>query len=232
MTARLPALALAATLLAAPAAADAKIRTFGSSLKAKASVAKAKPSDTAYWHKSASRGAKAPASGQVLSVRIKGKALSDRVPGDGRRGGETTFFLQSLAPRGGGQVQVRLTSAPFELPNRSAGSQTITTYRPENLCIAKGETVGFNTVGGYWPEGYPKGTPLKIFAKRKRSKYRWHNAAGGVGNGAQFSGSTTRGRELLMQVRLGTGGDASAPCRNWRKLARFHRTGLPVPAGR
>ncbi len=229
MTVRASALVLCAALLAVPAAADGKVRTFGSSLKAKASVAKARPSDTVYWHRRASRGVKAPASGQVLSVRIKGKALSDRAPGDSRRGGETLFFLQSLAPRGGGQMAVRLTSAGFHLPNRSAGAQKISTYRPENLCVAKGETVGFNTVGGFEATQYPNGTPLRIFAKRKRSKYRTFTGAGQTGNGAQFGGRTVSGRELLMQVRLGTGGDASAPCRSWRPLARFRRTGLPVP---
>lgn len=233
MTPRAVALALcAAVALTCAPAADGKIRRFGSSLKAKAKVHESRGSDTVYWHRRSSRGAKSPGTGQVLSVKIKGKALSDRVPGDSRRGGETLFHLQTLVPQSGGRTLVGATSGPLYMPNQNARTQGITTFRPGNLCIKKGETVGFNTVGGYWPEGYPSGTPMLIFAKRPRSKFRRFTGGGQTGNGAVFGSETVSRRELLMQVKIGTGRHSNGICRGARSSTAgyFRRSGRPVPA--
>ena len=218
----------AACCVAAPS--DAKVRKFGSSLKAKATWDRAYGSDTVYWARKSSRGSRAPASGQVLAVKIKGKALSDRTPNDPRRGGETMFHVQTLHRLAHGQWRVMLTSQAFFMPNQNAPDQKITTFRPVNLCVTKGEAVGFNTVGGFWPEGYPAGTGMKIFAKRKRSKYRWFTGGGQTNNGAVFGSQTQSRRELLMQIKLGTGKDAGGVCRRRARGARvFRRSGLPVP---
>lgn len=242
------ALAVVAALAGAPAS-GAKIQTFGSTLKAKAGAVEAHHSDTVYWHGRVSQGggAKAPATGQVLAVKVKGKALSSHQPTDPSRGGETMIHFQTLAPQPGGRMQVKVTSQAFFLPTREAGSQTVTTFRPINMCIAKGESVGLNSVGGWdgVPDGtgpYPSGTPLRIFARTKkvrRAQYRWFEGAGMTGNGGVFGATQVRKRELLMQLRLGTGGDATINCPGGSKrtsrrtgsvAGKLRRSGLAVPS--
>lgn len=226
--------------LAGAGVADGKIRRFGSSLKARATASAAHQADTAYWHnRLPGRRFKAPASGQVLSVKIKGRALSDKAPGQLGGGGETIFHLQTLQPLGGNRMRVKVTSQSFDLPNRSARPQKITTYRPTNMCIAKGEIVAFNHVGGW--DGiadqsgpYPRGTPLRIFARKRRAAYRWFEGSGQTNNGATFGSRRRGGRELLMQVRLGTGRHGTGLCPGGTKTSavtgeRFRRTGAPVP---
>ncbi|HEX8102111.1 MAG TPA: hypothetical protein VF533_05845 [Solirubrobacteraceae bacterium] len=222
------ALALVVALAGAPAA-GAKIRTFGSKLEARASAVAAHHTDTVYWHGKVSRHgrAKAPATGQVLAIKIKGTALSSHQPTDPARGGETMIHFQTLEPLPGGQMRVKVTSGQFFLPTRDAGSQTVTTFRPENMCIAKGESVGVNSVGGYWPDSYPNGTPLRIFGKVRKAKYRWFEGAGMTGNGGVFGSTKVKKRELLMQMRLGTGGDATINCPGGSKRTS-RRTGAPL----
>ena len=232
----------AAVLAAAPA--QGKILRFGSKLDARAGAAKAHRADTVYWHDGRGGGVrpKAPAAGQVLSVKIKGRALSDRKAGEIGGGGETLFHLQTLEPIGGGRMRVKVTSQDLYLPDRSAPSQVVTTYRPVNMCVSRGDSVGFNHIGGWdgRPDRsgpYPDGTPLRIFARTPRARFRWFEGDNATGNGAVFSGRSTRRRELRMRVRLGTGRDASVVCPGGKKpyspaaaTARRFTRGVPVPA--
>lgn len=226
--------------LAGGAPAGAKIRTFGSTLKARASAVEAHQADTVYWHGKVSRHGrvKSPATGQVLAVKVKGTALSSHQPTDPSRGGETAIHFQTLEPLPDGQMRVKVTSQQFYLPTQEADRQVVTVFRPENMCIAKGESVGLNSVGGFWPGTFPNGTPLRIFAKARKAKYRWFEGAGMTGNGGVFGSTTVKKRELLMQLRLGTGPDATINCPGGSKrtsapagraVRRFRRTARPVP---
>jgi len=207
------------------ASAEAELRSFGSDLGAAASIAEARQSDTAYWQTvaaGASSAAVAPAAGSIRSFKLKGVALSQPVPGT--PGGETLFHLQALRPLTIGAFQtapyrVLISSQGFNVPPKAgANEQTISTYEPENFCVAKGDVLAFNTVGGWdgIPAGgpYPRGTPLQIFASAPGALVSQFNGADQTNNGDILIPDHLRGlgQELLMQLTLATGQDAAAPC--------------------
>jgi hypothetical protein len=201
-------------LFALPATGHARLATFGSSLAARATVAKARPVDTAYWNRTLAGGRKtlSPVRGQIRSFKVKGIALSNPKPGV--PGGETMFHLQALRKRADGSFKVLRTSQAFFLPEKGANRQKITTYRPVNFCIAKGDALAFNTVGGFGPGAFPQGTPLQIFAAATGSNVSQFTAANKTNNGDILRPRNTDGRnqELLMQVTAGTGADATGLC--------------------
>jgi len=210
----LAAAALAA--VAAPSPAAAGYRAFGSDLTLPADVTEARQADTVYWSSrlTGGGGVRVPQRGQIVKVQIKGIARSR--PKRGVPGGETMFHVQSLEPRGRGRLQVRLTSQAFFLPT-AGDPQRVTTYRPENLCVAARQRIGFNTVGGWdgVPDRtgpYPDGTPLQIFGASPRASTGEYTAADGTNNGAVFEGRSRAGRELLMRLTLATGRDRSYEC--------------------
>ena len=207
------------------ASAEAELRSFGSDLSAAASIAEARQSDTAYWQTlaaGASSAGVAPAAGSIRSFKLKGVALSRPVAGT--PGGETLFHLQALRPLTIGAFQtapyrVLISSQGFNVPQKAgANDQTITTHEPENFCVAKGDVLAFNTVGGWdgIPAGgpYPRGTPLQIFASVPGALVSQFNGADQTNNGDILLPDHVRGlgQELLMQLTLATGADAAAPC--------------------
>jgi hypothetical protein len=206
-------------------AAEAELRSFGSDLSAAASIAEARQSDTAYWQTvaaGASSAGVAPAAGSIRSFKLKGVALSQPVAGT--PGGETLFHLQALRPLIIGAFQISpyrvlISSQGFNVPQKAGGNeQTISTYEPENFCVAKGDVLAFNTVGGWdgIPAGgpYPRGTPLQIFAAAPGALVSQFNGADQTNNGDILTPDHVRGlgQELLMQLTLATGNDAAAPC--------------------
>lgn len=213
-TTALTALALLALV---PATGEAALVRFGSDLKAPANVVEARPADTAYWQTAFAGGQKrtAPARGQVRSIKIKGIALSN--PKAGVPGGETMFHLQALRKRPDGTLKILRTSGAFFLPPKGTDPQRITTYRPVNFCIAKGDVLAFNTVGGWdtTADGpYSKGTPLQIFSAVAGSNVAEFFGPDKTNNGDIVKPKTApgRGHELLMQATIGTGSDGTALC--------------------
>ena len=196
------------------------IQTFGSTLTAPANVTKARQADTVYWQ-TAGASPVAPAAGQIKELRIKGIAQSNRTDpiGTPPPGGERDFHLQALRPRGDGTYEVLRTSQNFLLPPASTDPQTITTYAPVNFCVDAGDVLAFNTAGGW--DGivvgggpFPNGTPLQIFSSVPGavvSEFSGHNA---TNNGAILTPNNApgQGHELLMQLTLGTGSNATALC--------------------
>jgi len=220
MLARLTTITLgcAFTALALAAPSHAAFQTFGSDLRAEANVTEMRQQDTAYWQTTFANGSSpvAPAAGQIRSFKIKGIALSNPVPGV--PGGETLFHLQALQPLGGGQFRILRSSQGFNVPN-TGDPQQISTYVPANFCVAPGEVLAFNTIGGFDGIGdgsgpYPQGTPLRIFSSVTGalvSQFSGHNA---TNNGDVLAADSTRGQneELLMQLTMGTGADATGLC--------------------
>ena len=158
-------------------------------------------------------------SGQIKSVKIKGIALSSWKPGS-PPGGERMFHLQALRKQANGTWKILVTTQAFFLPGRGTPSQTITTFRPINFCIAKGDSVVFNTVGGW--DGivnrtgpYPDGTPLQIFSRATGSTVAEYTKADGTNNGDVITANTRpgTGRELLMRMTVGTGKDGTGLCK-------------------
>jgi hypothetical protein len=208
-----------AGLAAAPAAGYAAQLTFGSDLSAAANVAQARQADTAYWQTTLADGRNpaAPASGQITSFRLKGIALASPQPGV--IGGETMFHLQALRRQPDGTFLILRTSGAFFVAPKGTDPQTITSYEPINFCIETGELLVFNTVGGW--DGivdqsgpYPSGTPLQTFSRIPNSVVSEFEGAEQTNNGNVLTASTakTTGLELLMQMTLGTGPDATPLC--------------------
>ena len=202
--------AVAVVGLAVPGAADAKRITFGSNLKASANVAEAHGADSVFWNRHLAIGGdpRVPAHGQVLKVRIKGKALKH-----GHTKPLTLFHIQTLQPLKHHRVKVRLTSGNYFLPYKGDPNQ-INEYRPVNLCAHKNDRVAFNDVGGYNPPNYPSGTPFQVFSNTFGSSTNFFSSANHTNNGDRFKGKAHKHEELLMQVVLGTGKDAGPYCRH------------------
>ena len=204
--AALPLTLLLLALVAAPA--QGGIKTWGSSLKASPTKALAIGSDTAYWQTDlpGTRAVRSPSTGQVLDVRVKGIAVPS-----GKGEPDTRVFFQVLRPRSNGSFRIIVSSGPFNMPV-GGDPNRISTFRPENMCIRKGDRLAFNTVGGFAPDlGYPNGTPFQIFATTAGSKFARDNAPGKTNNGDVLSGGNRKG-ELLMRARVGTKQDGTGLC--------------------
>lgn len=117
-----------------------------------------------------------------------------------------------------------LTSGGFSIPvcgEGGAGPATVTSYTPVNLCVHKGDYVGFNDEGGFGEPWYRAGVAYRVLGSLRGSQIGSFIRGNGTGNGAFFSpaerssmeGFATRsGEALAMQVVLGTGPDARYVC--------------------
>jgi murein DD-endopeptidase MepM/ murein hydrolase activator NlpD len=201
---------LAIAGLAVPGAADAKRIVFGSDLAAPANLAEAHGADSVFWNKRLAngRGPRVPAHGQILKIRIKGKARKL-----GRRKPLTLFHVQVLHPIGHHRVRVKLSAGDYHLPYRGSVNQ-INEWRPVNLCAHRHDRVAFNDAGGFNPKHYPSGTPFQVFSSTFGSTTNFFTKDNGTNNGARFRGKPHRHEELLMQLVLGTGKDANRYCRH------------------
>lgn len=207
----LPAL-LAGLLLLLPSAAQADVLTFGSDLTHTANVVESHGGDTAFWNTALAGGqrVKAPADGQVTEIRVKGGAL--RHPNTERDALARMIHFQVLMPQSDGRVKVWLSSGAFYLPFAD-NPNVVSVYRPVNLCIHKGDFVDLNTIGGN-EFHYPPydGTPLRVFSSVGGSTYNWYEKSNGTNNGDVFPGAPRAGRELLMQMVMGSGQHAVEGC--------------------
>jgi hypothetical protein len=177
--------------------------------------------DTAIWNTSEASGhASMPEAGQADVIRLEGCAL--QAPGGPPP--LTQIHFQSLAPRPGGDLKVELTSQAFELPicgQNGASGSTVSTYEPINLCVNRGDFVGFNDEGGFVERYYRSGVPYEVLGAVKRSALASFLRGGGTVNGSIFSPLETAAmegfemsanEELMMQVELGTGPNARYVC--------------------
>lgn len=177
--------------------------------------------DTALWNASLASGLPAaPAAGQALKVSLEGCAQ----PAAGGPAPLTQVHFQDLSPLPGGGAKVNVTSQPFNIPvcgQSGVSGSTVTTYEPENLCVAQGDYVDFNDEGGYVENIYRSGVPYQVIGATRGSTMDSFIRGGGTGNGATMS-STDRtshdgfaaneSEELMLQTTLGTGPDATPLC--------------------
>jgi hypothetical protein len=194
--------------LAVPAGGQAALVTFGSSLSAPATKAEAHGADSAFWDVSLAGGgaSSAPASGQITAIRLKGIALSS-----GSKPPRTSVHFQDLRPHGQGSVRVVSTTSTFHVPASGDPNQT-STFHPVNFCVHRGDYVDFNDQGGFVPSSYPQGVPYQMFAAVSGSVTDFYTRSGGTLNGAVFAGAPHQGEELLMQMSLATGSNATPLC--------------------
>ena len=201
--------------LAVPAAQAGK-RTYGSNLRAAASISEAHQADSAFWPVAIrGRRAGAPGTGQILRIRLKGMARRD--PGGPAPLNEVHF--QHLVPKGQGRMFVAQTTAPFYVPYTGRRNQ-ITEFVPENLCVSKGDTIDFNDEGGWGGPSSPfyrSGVPFRVFGAVPRSSIARFTKDRGTNNGDTLRAKVTHGRELLMQLVLGTGKNVSPACVNFNR---------------
>jgi hypothetical protein len=217
----------AAAAFAAPA--GAATLTLGSDLKADATITESHGADTIFWPTSIRASSPVmPEDGQIVSVKIKGTVLKEK----GAANPATLIHFQSLIPQDNGDMQIWLSSQGFDLPVDQPN--TISTFEPENLCVKKGGSVGFNEIGGFMyggsltapldPKHYLSGAPYQVFGAVRDSITARYTADQGTNNGTTISsstpnqapgapvGTTKQGEELLMQYVVATGQDRSEPC--------------------
>jgi hypothetical protein len=177
--------------------------------------------DTAIWNVAQASGlVQVPGTGQALKVSLEGCAE----PAQSGPSPLTQIHFQDLSPMPGGGAKVNITSQGFEIPicgRNGASGSTVTSYEPINLCVSAGDYVGFNDEGGYVENVYRNGVPYKVLGAVRGSMADTFLLDNGTGNGATLSPSVlnsdygfaaNEGEELLMQVRVGTGADATHIC--------------------
>ncbi len=208
--------ALCSAALALPAAGQAAVSTFGSSLSVPATMDTtnnlgytgsgiAVPgtviriahdgADTALWNVALPDGAPAaPAAGQVTKISLEGCAQHP----SGAPAPLSQIHFQDLSPLPGGGARVNVTSQPFDIPicgENGAGGSTVTSYAPTNFCVAQGDYVDFNDEGGYVPGAggglspYPAGVPYQVIGSVSGATMDSFIRSGGTNNGATFSPS-------------------------------------------
>jgi hypothetical protein len=176
--------------------------------------------DTALWNVGLANGdPQVHATGQALKISLEGcaQAASNGPPP------LTQIHFQDLSPLPGGGAKVNLSSQAFAIPicGQGADGSSVSTYEPTNLCVSAGDYVGFNDDGGYVPNVYRAGVPYQVLGSAKGSTLDSFLRDNGTGNGAILSSSdlsaddgfaVSHGEELMMQVKLGTGPDATHIC--------------------
>jgi hypothetical protein len=177
--------------------------------------------DTALWNVGLASGdPKVTATGQALKIRLEGCAK----PAPGGPLPLTQIHFQDITPLPGGGASVNLTSQPFDVPvcgQNGASGSTISTYEPTNLCVAHGDYLAFNDEGGYVENIYRSGVPYQVIGSVPGSTMSSFIRNNGTTNGATLSSKDATANdgfasnanvELMMQVTLGTGSDATHMC--------------------
>jgi hypothetical protein len=207
----IPFLSALALLVAAPSA-SAGIMTLGSDLKGDANVIEDHGADSAFWNVALQSGrpSAAPVGGQVVSVRVKGTVVPDPT---GRRKPIPMIHFQTLHPMGDGTVKVELSSGAFYVPIGGDPNQ-VTTYRPVNMCLHKGDYLDFNDIGGNeWHWGPYSGMPFKTFSAVRGSAVNFYTKNAGTNINSRWAPMAThQGEELLMQMTFNTGPHATDIC--------------------
>jgi hypothetical protein len=199
-------------LLAAAPVAHARYYTLGSDLKATPSIVESHGADSAFWNVKLGSGGltTAPVGGQVTEVRVKGIVIPDPT---GRRNPIPMIHFQTLHPQGDGSNKVELSSAPFYVPI-GGDRETVSTYRPVNMCLHRGDYLDFNDIGGNeWWWGNYDGMPFLTFARSPGSATSFYTKNNGTNINSQWSPDWTHdGQELLMQMKFATGPNATDIC--------------------
>ncbi len=229
------AVAIAASALLAPAGAQAATTTFGSDLTAAASLNTTNNvppmnhsgSDTSLWNVALGNGSNpaAPTAGQILQVKLKGcaeQAAGDPAP-------DRNIHIITLRPQEDGSFKVMYSATDlqghaFQIPicQGSSDVNTVSTYTPENLCVATGDYVAFNDEGGFVsPIMYPNGVPYRVIGSVPGSTMDSFIRNEGENIGSTFSPNDktatdgfgqSANEELMLQSTLGSGSDASGLC--------------------
>jgi hypothetical protein len=213
-------------LLAVAPVASARYYRLGSDLKATPNMVEHHGADSAFWNVKLGSGGltNAPVGGQVTEVRVKGIVLPDPT---GRRKPIPMIHFQTLHPHSDGTFEVELSSAPFYTPI-GGDPNTISTYRPVNMCLHQGDILDFNDIGGNeWWWGNYDGMPFLTFARERGSSTNFYTKNNGTNIGSRWAPAQLKdGEELLMQMKFATGPDATDICPGGYKQHIFTGTNL------
>ncbi len=188
--------------------------------------------DTAIWNVSGGAGGPnaAAASGHSAGVPVTGQATLIKLEGCARPfsgGGPaplSQIHFQDVSPMPGGGVRVNLTSQAFEIPVCGVGgasNSTVTSYEPINLCVSQGDYVAFNDEGGFVERAYRSGVPYEVLGPVQGATADSFIKSDGTFNGSSLLPSevaamegfaVNRSEELMMQLTLATGADATHLC--------------------
>lgn len=210
MTSRpLAAVLAAGVLLQGGAAGDAAARAVkvGSALKAPATVARAKPVDSAYWPARRASGPRidVPFKGQATTIRMKGGVVAT----PGHKPFDLLHF--QVLRKVGAKWRVMVTSEDFTAPLLS-GPDQISSYTSAYLCVRKGDRIALSNAGGFG-DGYPDGVPFETFGKVRGAATNAFTGAGRNMNGSRMRPRRLRGTELLVQATVVNGSAARPFCR-------------------
>jgi hypothetical protein len=187
--------------------------------------------DTALWNVSgggagpnataaSGHSAGVPVTGQATQIKLEGCAK----PASGGPAPLNQIHFQDVSPLPGGGVHVNLTSQAFEIPVCGAGGasdSTVTTYEPVNLCVSQGDYVAFNDEGGYVENVYRNGVPYEVLGAVRGATMDSFIRNEGTVNGSSLLSSevsamegfaANRNEELMMQLTLATGSEATHLC--------------------
>lgn len=215
-----------AALCLVPATAGAEVSDFGSDLAAPADLSANHGADTSYWNvapSSALGGYPAPAGGQVTVVQVKGGLIPNpRLRNTEAEQLAQIIHFQVLRDKGDGRFKiVQLSTGHLEIPLDATPQDRVTTYRPVNLCVKKGDLVAFNTIGAYEYRSDPgqpggaNGAEYQVFGRVPDQVTQWYEKDNGLNEGASILPSPNEqmlGHELLMKTTLATGPDATDLC--------------------
>lgn len=213
-------LALLAALCVAPAAAQADVSEFGSDLSSPANISFNHGADTSYWNVGAGVHT-AAAEGQVTEVRLKGGVIPNpRLKGTEAEKIAQIIHFQVLRPRPDGDLKVvALSTGHLSIPV-TTDQQEVSTYKPVNLCVKRGDIVAFNTIGAHEYRDQnaadgQQGARYQVFGRVPDATTRWYERDNGLNEGSTIDPSPfppMGGAELLMRTTLATGPDATDIC--------------------
>ena len=235
-------LAAIAAIAIAPASAAAGQVTFGSDLAGTPDVMdNSHLADYLSFNVSGYNSHKSPVSGEILAVRVKGKIQPHQEGYD--REEMNLFHTQVLRDNGNNNFTVESSSQHLYFP--VGGSENdVHTFVPSVQCVKAGQYVDFNHIGGWDGQGIG-GTRYQIWQNDPSSVMNWYEQDNGTNIGStwnanrQVNGNTGQevvsnpqhgrpyaGRELMMQVVVGTGWDASNLCEGG--LKGFEYSGVEI----
>jgi PASTA domain-containing protein len=202
----------------APATAGADVLEYGSDLSSPANLENHHGSDTSYWNIALPGGAptQAPADGQITIVQLKGGVLPNpRGTKDAADLAQIVHF-QILREKEGGRVKVVQLSTGHQKIPLTDDQNRVTKYEPVNLCVSKGDTVAFNTIGAFeYSRVGVNGAEYQVFGRVPESNVQWYEKDNGLNEGTTiFPSPNDRapGQELLMRTTLASGADATDIC--------------------
>ena len=236
--------ALMASLLVFPAAATADQVSFGSSLAGRPDVEHhTNKADTLFFNVSPQNGLKAPVSGEILAVRVKG-SMNPRPGGIDADNKWNVFHTQVIRDNANGTFTVDSSSQMLHFPVGGSPDE-VHTFVPSTQCVKQGEYIAFNHFGGWNGDPAQTGARYQIFKSDPSSQMYWYEHDQGTNNGATFAPNQQvhtngtpigvadpawngfapgqpRGEELMMQVVVGNGFDATNLCEGGLKGFEYH----------